>query len=161
MNTPSSQSPDSPKRILIVDDHPIFREGLVGVIKQQPDFVVCGEAENVTEAIKAIQKLQPDLLLTDLSLPGKSGLDLLSELQTMHLELPTLVISMHDEMQYAGQVLRAGGQGYIMKQAGPDKVLEAIATVLAGGMYVSKNVAGRLPSGIVRRRPSSGVIPRQ
>lgn len=151
----SSQPERRRKRIFIVDDHPIFREGLAGVIRQQPNLTVCGEADTAMKAIEEIRALKPDLLLTDLSLPGKSGLDLLHDLRASHLDLPTLVISMHDETQYAERVLRAGGQGYIMKQAGPERVLKAIATVLAGRIYVSKNLSSGIPERIVRRRSTS------
>ena len=131
--------------MFIVDDHPIFREGLVGVIRQQPNLTVCGEADNASQALDEIRHLKPDLLLTDLSLTGKSGLDLLRDLRAAHLDVPALVISMHDEAQYAEQVLRAGAQGYIMKQAGPDKVLKAIAAVLAGHIYLSKDLSAARP----------------
>ena len=151
----SSQPERRRKRIFIVDDHPIFREGLAGVIRQQPNLTVCGEADTAMKAFEEIRALKPDLLLTDLSLPGKSGLDLLHDLRASHLDLPTLVISMHDETQYAERVLRAGGQGYIMKQAGPERVLKAIATVLAGRIYVSKNLSSGIPERIVRRRSTS------
>ena len=143
-NNTSSQTEHPPTRVFIVDDHPIFREGLVGVIRQQAHLAVCGEADNASQALEEIRQLKPDLLLTDLSLPGKSGLDLLRDLRAAHLDLPTLVISMHEETQYAESVLRAGGQGYIMKQAGPDKVLMAIATVLAGNVYFSETVSSAL-----------------
>ena len=141
----SSQTERPRKRVFIVDDHPIFREGLVGVIRQQTNLTVCGEADNASQALDDIRHLKPDLLLTDLSLNGKSGLDLLRELRASHLDLPALVISMHDETQYAEQVLRAGGQGYIMKQAGPEKVLAAIATVLGGHVYLSEDLSAGLP----------------
>ena len=150
-NNTSSQTEHPPTRVFIVDDHPIFREGLVGVIRQQTALTVCGEAENASQALEAIRLLKPDLLLTDLSLPGKSGLDLLRELRAAHLNLPALVISMHDETEYGERVLRAGGQGYIMKQAGPDKVLTAISTVLAGNVYLSENLSSTLSRQTARR----------
>ena len=155
----SSQTALPRKRIFIVDDHPIFREGLVGVIQQQPNLTVCGEADTAMKALEEIRHLKPDLLLTDLSLPGKSGLELLGDLRASHLVLPTLVISMHDETQYAEQVLRAGGQGYIMKQAGPERVLKAIATVLAGRVYVSKSLAGGMAGRVARSRAKPRVSP--
>ena len=148
----SSQRAQPRKRIFIVDDHPIFREGLVGMIKQQPNLTVCGEADTAMKALEEIRHLKPDLLLTDLSLPGRSGLELLGDLRASHLDLPTLVISMHDETHYAEQVLRAGGQGYIMKQAGPERVLKAIATVLAGRVYLSKNLSSGIADRVARSR---------
>ena len=122
------------------------------MIKQQPNLTVCGEADTAMKALEAIRHLKPDLLLTDLSLPGRSGLELLGDLRASHLDLPTLVISMHDETHYAEQVLRAGGQGYIMKQAGPERVLKAIATVLAGRVYLSKNLSSGIADRVARSR---------
>lgn len=131
----------------------------MGVIRQEPYLIVCGEADNASLALDGIRHLKPDLLLTDLSLTGRSGLDLLRDLRALHLDLPVLVISMHDEMQYAEQVLRAGAQGYIMKQAGPDKVLKAIASVLAGHIYLSKDLCAALSQDAVREDAARGISP--
>ena len=131
-------------RIFIVDDHPIFREGLAGIIRQQPHLVVCGEADTAAKAFDEIPRAKPDLLLTDIGLPGKSGLELLKDIHAFQPALPVLVISMHDEGLYAERVLRAGGRGYVMKQEGPDKILHAIAKVLAGQVHVSEKMAATL-----------------
>ena len=141
------------KKIYIVDDHPIFREGLAGIIRQQPDLLVCGEADSAERAFAQIPVLKPDLLLTDIGLSGKSGLELLKDLHAFQPGLAVLVISMHDEALYAERVLRAGGRGYVMKQEGPDKILHAIARVLAGQVYVSEKTS----AGILERiaRPES------
>ena len=104
------------KKVFIVDDHPVFRDGLVRIASAIPGLVVCGEADNARDAFEAISKQDPDLVLMDVNLPGKSGLELLQDVQAVRPELPVLVISMHDEKLYAERVLRAGGRGYIMKQ---------------------------------------------
>ena len=132
------------KRILVVDDHPILREGLLQSINRQPDMVVCGEAEDACQALGAVGRLKPDLVLVDISMPGRSGLELLKDIQTMHPGLPVLVLSMHDESLYAERVLRAGARGYIMKHERPKKLLEAIRYVLSGKAYVSEKMASRI-----------------
>ena len=131
-------------KIFIVDDHPIFREGLAAVIRQQPHLTVCGQADTAAKAFEEIPRVKPDLLLTDIGLPGKSGLELLKDLQACHPSLPVLVISMHDEALYAERVLRAGGRGYVMKQEGPDKILAAIAKVLSGQVHVSEKMSSSI-----------------
>jgi DNA-binding NarL/FixJ family response regulator len=131
-------------RIFIVDDHPIFREGLAAVIRQQPHLTVCGTADTAATAFEEIPRAKPDLLLTDIGLPGKSGLELLKDLQSFQPSLPVLVISMHDESLYAERVLRAGGRGYVMKQEGPDKILAAIARVLSGQVHVSEKMSASI-----------------
>src|SRR5690242_1795243 len=102
------------KKLFIVDDHPVFREGLVGLIRREPGLSVCGEADNASQALSAIEQLAPDLVLADISLPGKSGLELVKDIRSLGPEIPVLVISMHDETLYAERILRAGGRGYIM-----------------------------------------------
>jgi DNA-binding NarL/FixJ family response regulator len=119
-------------RLLIVDDHPITRAGLVHLINRQPDMVVCGEAKNAAEALDAVDAGKPDLVLADISLPGKSGLELIKDIKAIHPGLPTLVISMHDESLYAERVLRAGARGYITKHEGGEKLMQAIRHVLSG-----------------------------
>src|SRR5262245_37571329 len=113
------------KKIFIVDDHPVFREGLVGLINRDPEMTVCGEADSAVRALSDVGRLKPDLVLVDIGLPGRSGLELVKDISALHPECMTLVISMHDETLYAERVLRAGGRGYIMKQEGPEKMLQA------------------------------------
>jgi DNA-binding NarL/FixJ family response regulator len=132
------------KKIFIVDDHPVFRDGLVGLVKREADLTVCGEADNAPHALAAIERLKPDLVLLDIGLPGRSGLELIKDLQATHPEMAVLVISMHDETLYAERVLRAGGRGYIMKQEGPQNMLRAIRQVLDGRAYVSDRMSGRI-----------------
>ena len=132
------------KQIFIVDDHPVFREGLVGLVKREPDLAVCGEADNAPQALAGIEQLNPDLVLLDIGLPGKSGLELTKDLRALLPAIAVLVISMHDETLYAERVLRAGGRGYIMKQEGPEKILQAIRHVLDGEISVSGKMSGRI-----------------
>jgi DNA-binding NarL/FixJ family response regulator len=129
------------KKILIVDDHPMMRQGLVQLIENEPDLLVCGEAENAAEALEAVTRFKPDLVLADITLPQKNGLELIKDIIAMEPDLKILVISMHDEAFYAHRVLRAGGRGYIMKQAGGKKIMEAIRQVLAGRIHVSERMS--------------------
>jgi DNA-binding NarL/FixJ family response regulator len=130
-----------PKRILIVDDHPMMRQGLAQLIGAESDLAICGESENAEHALGAINSLKPDLVIADISLPGKNGLELIKDFQAMQPGLPVLVISMHDESLYAERVLRAGGRGYIMKQEGGKKLMQAIRQVLNGKIYVSEKMS--------------------
>jgi len=132
------------KQILIVDDHPMMRQGLGQLISAEPDLCVCGEAENAAGALDAIGTLKPDLVLADISLPGKNGLELIKDFQSLQPGLPVLVISMHDESLYAERVLRAGGRGYIMKQEGGKKLMQAIRHVLEGKIYVSEKMSANI-----------------
>jgi DNA-binding NarL/FixJ family response regulator len=140
------------KQIFIVDDHPVFREGLVGLVKREADLTVCGEADNASQALSGIQSLQPDLVLADIGLPGKNGLELVKDIRSVYPEMAVLVISMHDETLYAERVLRAGGRGYIMKQEGPEKILQAIRQVLAGQISLSGKISARILDSLSDRR---------
>lgn len=157
----SSSSPAvrKPKRILIVDDHPIVREGLTQQINREPDLTVCAQASNATHALAAIEAHKPDLALVDINLPGRNGLELLRDIRAVAPKLPVLVLSMHDETVFAERVLRAGGRGYVCKEAGGDKLLEAIRQVLSGQIYVSETVSTRLLNGLSGRRAAGTVSP--
>ncbi len=135
---------ETTKKILIVDDHPMMREGLRGTIGNEPDLEICGEAENANQAIEAVKTLTPDLILMDITLPGKSGLELIKDLRVSHPHVPILVLSMHDESLYAERVLRAGAEGYITKQQRPKVLISAIRQVLAGRTYVSEHVSEKI-----------------
>jgi DNA-binding NarL/FixJ family response regulator len=132
------------KKIFIVDDHPMMREGLAQLIGQERDLAVCGEADDAAQALEQIEKLTPDLALVDITLRSSSGLELIKDLRIRVPNLFILVISMHDESLYAERVLRAGGRGYIMKQEGGKKLLQAIRHVLTGGTYVSEKMAAKI-----------------
>ena len=132
------------KRLLIVDDHPMMRHGLAQLIGTEPDLKVAAEADSAGQALAAAAKTSFDLALVDISLPDKNGLELIKDLLAVRPGQLILVVSMHDEMVYAERVLRAGGRGYIMKQAGGEKFLHAIRQVLAGQIYVSEKMSARI-----------------
>jgi DNA-binding NarL/FixJ family response regulator len=134
----------SKHKVLIVDDHPMMRQGLAQLINNEPDLVALYEAENAQQAFEGVASTNPDLVLADISLPDKHGLELIKDLQALHPGLPVLVVSMHDESLYAERVLRAGGRGYIMKQEGGKKMLQAIRTVLSGQIYVSEKMSAKI-----------------
>jgi DNA-binding NarL/FixJ family response regulator len=134
-----------PRRtILIVDDHPIFREGLTQSINREQGLIVCGEAENASAALEAVQAFRPDLVIVDITLPGKSGLELIKDLRALFPTLAILAVSMHDESLYASRILRAGARGYVMKQESPRTLLQAIRHVLDGGIYVSERMSAQI-----------------
>lgn len=131
-------------RILIVDDHPVTRDGLTMLINREADLVVSSQAETAAQALAAVVADPPDLVLGDIALPDKSGVELLKNIKAVTPELPVLIISMHEESLYAERSLRAGASGYIMKSEGGLKLMEAIRRVLAGEVYVSERVAARI-----------------
>ncbi len=131
-------------RIFIVDDHPMTRAGLTHLINHQPDTLVCGEAENAAQALDRMAVSLPELMLIDITLPGKSGLELIKDVKAIRPDLPILVISMHDESLYADRVLRAGARGYITKHEGGDKLMGAIRHVLSGKIYVSESMSAHI-----------------
>ena len=146
-------------RIMIVDDHPMMREGLRQLIANEPDLSVCCEVENAHQCLESVANSAPSLALVDITLPGKNGLELIKDLQAMHPELPILVISMHDEALYAERVLRAGGRGYIMKQEGGKKLMEAIRQVLSGQIYVSEKISAKILEIFSGRRSGAATTP--
>jgi DNA-binding NarL/FixJ family response regulator len=138
-------------KILIVEDHPIFRMGLRELINQESDLTVCGQAESVQEARKVLANLNPDLVIVDLSLKDSSGFDLIQEISTRSTnKIPVLVLSMHDESLHAQRCLRAGARGYIMKQEASVSVAKAIRRILKGYLYVSEKVSSRLMETMVK-----------
>lgn len=134
----------SKRRILLVDDHAIVREGFAEVIKTHAGLTVCGEAESAAEAMTAVERLKPDLVVVDLSLQGGSGLDLIKNLKSLHPLLPMLVLSMHDEAVYAERALRAGALGYVMKRQDSATLLRAIREVLEGRIFLSPVMRERM-----------------
>ena len=135
---------DSRRRILLVDDHPLVREGVATMIRSTHDLEVTGEAGSAAEALQVLASHVPDLVMVDLAMPGVSGLDLIKEVRNRYPELRILVLSMHEEGVYAERVLRAGAHGYIMKQAPGLKIIEAVRSVLRGEVYVSPAIASRM-----------------
>lgn len=146
-------------RIVIVDDHPIVRQGLAQLIEQEDDLHICGQAEDAHEAMRAIRELNPDLVIVDISLRTTSGIDLIKDIRAQFPALPVLTLSMHDEALYAERALRAGAKGYIMKQEAPEEVVTAIRRVLAGTTYVSQGMAAKMVSKIVAGPGEKGASP--
>ena len=137
-------------RVLLVDDHPIVRQGLALLIDREPDLCVCGEAEGAHTAFHAITTLRPDIVVLDISLSGPDGLDVLKELRLKTSSLPVLILSMHDESIYAERAMRAGANGYIMKQEATEKVLVAIRRILQGDVYLSDRLTTAMLQHYVR-----------
>jgi DNA-binding NarL/FixJ family response regulator len=143
-NPPAESPPHRKNRILIVDDHPLFRHGIADLITAEADMEVCGEADSAATALDRIRKAGPDLVTVDISLRGANGIELIKSIKAEHSGLPLLVLSMHDESLYALRALRAGARGYIMKQEALDRVMSAIRQVLRGDLYVSPAMSGRM-----------------
>lgn len=127
-------------RILIADDHPAMREGLAAILSVEDDFEVCGKASSVSEALDLARNLKPDLVITDLAFPERSGLELVKDLKILQPETPVIVMSMHDETIYAERVFRAGGRGYLMKESSSETIIEAVRKILKGGVWASQKV---------------------
>jgi DNA-binding NarL/FixJ family response regulator len=133
-----------PRRLLIVDDHPVFRHGIAQLIGRVPDVTICGEADNAKSALDAMRRSNPDVALVDVSLPGTNGIELLKMMLTERPQLIVLMVSMHDESIYALRALRAGAKGYLMKTQAAENLIEALRKVLGGGLYVSPELGERL-----------------
>jgi DNA-binding NarL/FixJ family response regulator len=147
------------QRILLVDDHPFMRAGMAQLINKQLDLMVCGEAGDPQSAIKELAGLSADLVLSDITMPGRSGLEFIKDLRALHPDLPILVVSMHDEIIYAERALRAGARGYIMKEAGGDNLLSAIRQVLRGQVYVSAKMSARIMDNFSGHKPGASTSP--
>lgn len=141
MSKPGS---DDKKRILIVEDHPLFRAMLVQLIEKELGMSACGEADNIRTAMELIEQTHPDAAIVDLTLQGSGGLELIKDLKARHIRLPVLVVSMHAEEIYAERALRAGAKGFISKQASPAEVVAALRKVISGEIHVSERVAGTI-----------------
>jgi DNA-binding NarL/FixJ family response regulator len=144
MNKARGNASASKYRIFLIDDHPIVRQGLALFINRESDLIVCGEADGAASAPQAIRDSIPDFIVLDISLDGPDGLDLLKTLRVTYPNLPVLVLSMHDESIYAERALRAGANGYIMKQEATEKVLIAIRHILRGEVYLSDRLTNRM-----------------
>lgn len=134
----------NPSRIFIVDDHPVFRKGLALLINEEKDMSVCGEAEDVNEAKRAIERTAPDMVIVDITLKDKSGLELIRDLRDRDKNLPILVVSMHEEALYGERALKAGARGYIMKEEMSANITHAIRHVLSGKIYASHSLISAL-----------------
>ncbi len=151
MNGQTNVALSGKTRIFVVDDHPIIRQGLAQLIDREPDLTVCGEAEDARTALQAIDFLRPDIVIVDVSLKGPDGLDLLKTIRMNDTRLPVLILSMHDESLYAERALRAGANGYIMKQEATERVLIAVRQILKGDVYVSEGMAKKMVQQFVSR----------
>ncbi|GMQ80842.1 MAG: response regulator transcription factor [Rhodothermia bacterium] len=135
-------------RILVVDDHPLMRKGLIMSLSDDPDVEVCAQASNAEEAMSLVELESPDLVIVDISLPGMSGLELIKQLHAIRPELYTLVVSRHDESLYAERAIRAGARGYVMKLEAGNVMTKAVHRVLSGGIYVSEEINEKLLMGM-------------
>jgi DNA-binding NarL/FixJ family response regulator len=140
------------KRVFVVDDHPIVRQGLVQLVDSQPDMVSCGQGEDVYQSLAGIRAAKPDLVLMDVSLKDGDGLELIKEIRAFNATLPLLMLSMHDETLYTERALRAGANGYIMKQEAPQALLAAMRKVLSGQVYVSEKMSTTLLQQMVGKK---------
>jgi DNA-binding NarL/FixJ family response regulator len=145
--------------VFIVDDHPLVREWLTNLIKQQADLTVCGESETAPEAFAAIGACRPDVAIVDISLKDSSGLELIKSLKESHPEVAVLVLSMHEESHYAERALRAGARGYVMKRETTKQVVEAIRRIREGKIYVSEPLAEAMTSQFVEGKRLAGGSP--
>ncbi|MEO6787783.1 MAG: response regulator transcription factor [Chthoniobacteraceae bacterium] len=139
-------------RILLVEDHPMFRERLAELIDEEPDMEVCGQADNVSEAMELARRLKPGVAIVDITLKGVNGLEFIKDLQAQGIPLPVLVLSMHEESLYAERVLQAGARGYVSKSRESSEVMKAVRQVVAGEVYVSQEVTANL----LRRMTGTG-----
>lgn len=142
-----------PKRVLVVDDHPMTRDGLVHLIDGEADLCVAWQAENAAQALRVAAAERPDLALVDITLPDKAGLELIKDMKALHPDLPVLILSMHDESLYAERALRAGARGYITKHEGGAKLMQAIRQVLAGQIFVSDKTSARIIESFTGHHP--------
>lgn len=152
MGNVSKSAPESPRprRIFLVDDHPVLRNGLADLINRSRDLVVCGEASSAEEGLEKMIDLEPDLAIVDLALTGSGGLDLVKKLKIRLPGLPVLVLSIYDESFYAERCLRAGAKGYIMKQEAADEVKSAIRQILNGKIYLSARMSDQVLQAVAR-----------
>lgn len=137
-------------RVLIADDHAILRRGLQEILVREIEGTVCGEARDAQEVLAQVQREDWDLLILDVTMPGRSGLDVLKDVKSLRPKLPVLVLSMHPEDQYGKRVLKAGAAGYMNKESAPEELIKAVRKVLAGGHYVSPELAEKLASDLSR-----------
>src|SRR5256714_10425738 len=137
---------EAPKksRVVLVEDHPMFREQLAQLINKEPSMTVSGEADNIRDALEVLESAAADIVIVDLTLKGPSGLELIKDLKARGIDVPVLVLSMHDELLYAERVLRAGARGYITKQEASHEVMAAIRKVLDGEVYLGSRIASRV-----------------
>jgi DNA-binding NarL/FixJ family response regulator len=145
-------------RILLVDDHPVVLTGYKLMLDSQPDMIVCATATSTAQALDLVEREQPDLVITDLTMPGRSGLDLIKDLIALNPDVKVLVISMHDEMLYAERALKAGARGYLMKESDNATMIGAVRQVLGGAIYASPRLASRVLGAFAGQRPRGSSV---
>jgi DNA-binding NarL/FixJ family response regulator len=157
MDNPKESNPAEPfsakKRIFIVDDHAMFRDGLRRLIDLEPDLIVCGDAPDAAGGLNGIRESAPDLVIVDISLDTTSGIDLIKAIKRDYEDMPVLVVSMHSESLYGDRALRAGAMGYVMKSEPATTVVSAIRTVLSGNVHISESMATLVVSKFVKGEP--------
>ena len=150
-----------PKKIFLVEDRPAFHQGIIRVLNGESDLRVCGSARSVGEALSSIARIKPELVLVEISLPGKKGLRLIKEIRSAYRRVKLVVISTHQEADFAAKVLRGGGDGYVLTQEGPDEIVHAVRDILGGHLYVSeglfKDMGGGSGTGQKLRRNRSQI----
>jgi len=151
--------PPGAKKVFIVEDHPVFREGLANLVREETDLKLSGTAADAFAARRDIARLKPDLVLVDISMPGQSGLELIKAIRAKDTKLKILVVSMHDEALYANRVLRLGADGYIMKKEEPSEILNAIRDILDGHIYLSEAVLASTDKSAVSAQPPPKLRP--
>jgi len=147
------------RTIVIIDDHPIVRQGLAELIANQDDLVVCGEADDVATGLEVIKEMRPDLAIIDISLKDSNGIELIKDLKLQMPDLPVLVLSMHDESFYAERVLRAGAKGYVTKAEAAETVIVAVRKILDGQIYLSEKMSSKILARLVAGPGGAGVRP--
>lgn len=150
---------DSKTRILIVDDHPMLREGVKQRINRESDLTVCAEASSAAEGLEAIGRHRPDMVIADIAMSGKSGIELIKDIKVQYPKVPVVVLSVHDELLYAERALRAGARGYVMKQESPDLLIQAVRRVRGGQVFVTERVAGKILNRIAEHHGDETVSP--
>lgn len=150
---------DNKKRVLIIDDHPLIRHGINQLIQQENDLVVCGETEDCLDAIEIIEQTKPDIVILDITLKNSNGLDFITTIRKQFPTVAILILSMHDETLFAERALRAGAQGYVMKQDSPEKLIEAIHRVLEGEVYLSEAMTAHMLKKIASGMPPHELSP--
>lgn len=154
--------PTKPARVLVVDDHAIVRHGLAALLEGEPEFALCGEAATIAEALDALERLRPDLTVVDITLKDENGLDFIREARKRGHDCPMLVLSMHDEATHAEKALRAGAQGYVMKEHADESILEALRAIRRGEVYLTEAARDRLLEDFLQKpdgekRPETGI----
>jgi len=152
MDEEAVSSVPSKLKVLLVDDHPITRQGMKALVNQQPNLEVCGEADNAAYAIELVSKLQPDLAIVDIALKTTNGIELTKNIKVQAPNLPVLIVSMHDEGLYAERALRAGAMGYLMKQEAGEKIIQAIQRLLQGEIYLSDKIKEKMLHRFVNKK---------